>query len=138
MNRLLIFICLVSIFGCKDTDPNPTSLESKWSYTTPDLKMTVTFESVRISDDVFDIKNQTMTIDGVMANAEKEVVGFTSTTIEKIRINANDSKVVYSYNIEFKNATISSDFKMISVPFATYTFPWGTSNTLTNIVIERL
>jgi hypothetical protein len=124
--------------SCSDKDPAPAELESKWSYTTPDLKMVVTFEVVRMSDDAFDIKNQTMTIDNVLANAEKEVVAFTRTTIEKIRINANDSKVVYPYNIEFKNATISADFKTISVPFATYTYPWGSTNNLTNITLERI
>ena len=137
MNRLILLFCVV-IMSCGDKDPAPTSLESKWSYTTPDLKMVVTFEVVRMSDDAFDIKNQTMTIDNVVANAEKEVVAFTRTTIEKIRINANDSKVVYPYNIEFKNATISTDFKTISVPFASYTYPWGTTNNLTNITLERI
>jgi hypothetical protein len=137
MNRLILLFCVV-IMSCSDKDPAPTELESKWSYTTPDLKMVVTFEVVRKSDDDFDIKNQTLTIDNVLANAEKEVVAFTRTTIEKIRINANDSKVVYPYSIEFKNATISTDFKTITVPFATYTYPWGTTNNLTNITLERL
>ncbi len=137
MNRLTLLFCVV-IMSCGDKDPAPAELESKWSYTTPDLKMVVTFEVVRMSDDAFDIKNQTMTINNVVANAEKEVVAFTKTAIEKIRINANDSKVVYPYNIEFRNATISADFKTISVPFATYTYPWGTTNNLTNIIIERI
>ena len=137
MNRLILLFC-VAIMSCGDKDPAPTILESKWSYTTPDLKMVVTFEVVRMSDDAFDIKNQTMTINNVSAIAEKEVVAFTRTAIEKIRINANDSKVVYPYNIEFKNATISTDFKTISVPFATFTYPWGTTNNLTNITIERI
>jgi hypothetical protein len=137
MNRLFLLFCVL-IMSCGDKDPAPTTLESKWSYTTPDLKMVVTFEVVRKSDDDFDIKNQTLTVDNVLANAEKEVVAFTRTTIEKIRINANDSKVVYPYNIEFKNATVSTDFKTITVPFATYTYPWGTTNNLTNITLERL
>jgi len=124
--------------SCSDKDPASTELDKIWSYTTPDLKMVITFEVVRKSDDAYDIKNQTMTIDNVLVNAEKEVVAFTRTTIEKIRINANDAKAVYPYNIEFKNATVSSDFNTISVPFATYTYPWGTTNNLTNITIKPL
>ncbi len=137
MKRLILLFGVI-LMSCNDKDPAPAELESKWSYTTPDLKMVVTFEVVRMSDDAFDIKNQTLTIDNVLANAEKEVVAFTRATIEKIRINANDSKVIYPYNIEFRNATISTDFKIITVPFATYTYPWGTTNNLTNITLERI
>ena len=100
--------------------------------------MTVTFEVVRMNDNAYDVKNQTMTIDKVLVKAETEVVAFTKTSIEKLRFNANDSKAVYPYSIEFKNATISADFKTISVPFATYTYPWGTTNNLTNITIEAM
>lgn len=137
MNRLILLIFVV-IMSCSDKDPAPATLESKWSYTTPDLKMVVTFEMVRMSDDVYDIKNQTIMIDKVVVNSEKEVIGFTSKAFEKIRINANDSKAVYPYNIEFKNGTINTDLKTMSVPFATYTYPWGTTNNLTNITIERI
>jgi hypothetical protein len=137
MSRLILLFCVV-LWSCNDKDPAPESPESKWSYTTPDLKMTVTFEVVRMNDNAYDVKSLTMTIDNVLFNSEKEVVGFTKTSIEKLRINANDAKAVYPYNIEFKNATISADFKTISVPFATYTYPWGTTNNLTNITIEAI
>jgi hypothetical protein len=123
--------------GCSK-DPGLTSPVGNWSYTTPDGKIAVTFEVIKTSDNVFDIKNQTMKLDGTLVNAEKEVVAFTSTTIEKIRINANDSKAIFPYNIVFNNATISSDFKLINVPTATYTYPWGTTLTLSNITIVRL
>jgi len=137
MKRLLLF-CLVVLAACSSKDPGLTSPEGKWSYTTPDGKIAVTFEVIKVSDNVFDIQNQTMKLDGALVNAEKEVVAFTSTTIEKIRINANDSKAVYPYNIVFNTATISTDFKTIKVPTATYTFPWGTTKSLTDIVIQRL
>ena len=137
MKRLLLF-CLVVAAGCSDKDPGFTSPEGTWGYTTPDGKIAVTFEVTKTSADVFDIVNQTMKLDGTLVKAEKEVIAFTSTTIEKIRINANDSKAVYPYNIVFNNATVSSDFKTISVPAATYTYPWGTTVTLSNITIGRL
>ena len=137
MNRLLVF-CLVAVVGCASEGPALSTPQGKWDYATPDGKIAVTFEVTKISDNVFDIKNQTMKINDVSANAEKEVVGFTSTAIEKIRINANDSKAVYPYNIVFNNATVSSDFKKISVPTTTYTYPWGTTISLSGITIERL
>ena len=137
IKRLLLF-CLVVLAACSSKEPGLTSPEGKWSYTTPDGKIAVTFEVIKVSANVFDIQNQTMKLDGALVNAEKEVVAFTSTTIEKIRINANDTKAVYPYNIVFNTATISTDFKTINVPTATYTFPWGTTKSLADIVIQRL
>jgi hypothetical protein len=137
MKRILLF-CLVIAAGCSSKDPGLTSPEGKWSYATPDGKIAVTFEVIKTSADVFDIINQTMKLDGTLVNAEKEVIAFTSTTIEKIRINANDSKAIYPYNIVFNNSTVSGDFKVISVPTAPYTYPWGTTVTLSGITIERL
>ena len=137
MKKLLLF-CFVIAAACSSNDPDFTSPEGKWGYTTPDGKIAVIFEVTKTSSNVFDINNQTMKLDGTLVNAEKEVVAFTSTAIEKIRINANDSKAVYPYNIVFNNASISSDFKTISVPNTTYTYPWGTTLTLSGITIGRL
>ncbi len=78
-----------------------------------------------------------MKVNGVSVNAEKEVIAFTATAIQEIRINANDSKVTYPYNIVFNNAAISTDFKKITVPTASYTYPWGTTVSLSDVVIER-
>lgn len=136
MKKLLLFYFLI-VAGCSDKDPGFTSPEGTWGYTTPDGKIAVTFEVTKTSADVFDVKNQTMKLDGALVNAEKEVVAFTLTTIEKIRINANDSKAIYPYNIVFNNATVDGNFKVISVPTATYTYPWGTTITLSNIMVER-
>jgi hypothetical protein len=136
MKRLL-FIGLLAVAGCKDKDPGLTSPEGKWTYTTPDKKIAVTFEVIKEPSGEFDIQNQTMKINDIPANAEKEVIGFTSTSITRIRINANDAKAVYPFNIVFSNAVISGDFKQISVPTATYTYPWGTTVNLTDITIQR-
>lgn len=137
MYRLFLF-CFILLLSCQDSDPGFTSPEGKWSYTTPDGKIAVTFDVIKALSGSFDIQNQTLKIDNVSANAEKEVVGFTSTTIEKIRINANDSKAVYPYTIVFNNSTISSDYNQINVPTVTYTYPWGTTSSLTGIIITRL
>ena len=136
MKRFLL--CLIVFAGCAGSkDPSLTSPEGNWSYITPDGKIAVTFEVAKTSANVFDIKNQTMKLNDVSVNAEKEVVGFTTTSIEKLRINANDSKATYPYSIVFNNGTISSDFKTISVPTTTYTYPWGTTVSLSSITITR-
>lgn len=72
-----------------------------------------------------------MKINDVLAKAEKQVVDFTATSIGKIRINANDAKAIYPFEIVF-------NFELINVPTAMYTYPWGTTITLTNIIIKRL
>jgi len=134
-----ITLALLTFFllACsKDDGPKFTSPEGNWTYTTPDGKIAVTFEVIK-SGTNFDIKSQTITVDGTLCNAEKEVVNFTSTSVEKIRINANDAKVTYPFNIVFNSGVISDDFKKITVPVATYTFPWGTDVSLADIEITR-
>ncbi|MEK6783313.1 MAG: hypothetical protein AABY93_16550 [Bacteroidota bacterium] len=136
MNKL-VFIFLLVCVGCKDEDPGLSSPEGKWAYTTPDNKIAVTFEVIKTPSGDFDIQNQTMKINGVATNAEKEVVGFTATSFEKIRINANDALAVYPFNIVFDDGKLSGDFMSITVPTATYTYPWGTTNSLADITIQR-
>ena len=137
--KWIVLLCCVLAFACsKDKTPGFTSPAGKWMYTTPDGKIAVTFEVITTSTAVFDIQNQTLKINDVLAKAEKQVVDFTATSIGKIRINANDAKAIYPYEIIFNTASISSDFELINVPTATYTYPWGTTITLTNITIKRL
>ena len=101
-------------------------------------RLTLHYENNRTtSTTVFDIQNQTMKINEVVAKAEKQVVDFTASSIGKIRINANDAKAIYPYEIIFNTASLSSDFELINVPTATYTYPWGTTITLSNISIKR-
>ncbi len=130
MKGILLLWCVL-VFACKDKTPGFTSPEGKWTYITPDGKMGVTFEVIKISTTVFDVQNQTMKINDVLAKAEKQVVDFTATSIGKIRINANDAKAIYPFEIVF-------NFELINVPTAMYTYPWGTTITLTNIIIKRL
>jgi len=138
MSRIII-ICFVfvSILSCKkDKDPSLSSPEGSWTYTTPDSKIGVTFDVVTASSG-FDVKNQTIKVNGVDAKAEKTVTAFTSTGFQKIRINANDAVVTYPYDINFNNGVVSGDFKTITVPTATYSYPYGTTNNLSNITITR-
>lgn len=136
MKRLFFLTLVVALSCSKDDGPTFTSPEGNWAYTTPDGKIAVTFEVVK-SGSAFDLKAQTITVDGTLCNAEKEVVSFTATSVQKIRINANDAKVTYPFDIIFNGGTVSGDFKTIEVPNATYVFPWGKTNTLTDIQITR-
>lgn len=135
-NIFFAFAALVCLACSKDDGPTFSSPEGNWAYSTPDGKITVTFEVIK-SGTNFDLKSQTITVDGTLCNAEKEVVSFTSTHFEKIRINANDAKVTYPFDIIFNSGSISSDFKTIEVPVATYTFPWGSTHDLADIQITR-
>jgi hypothetical protein len=131
----LLSVCLIS--GCSKSSSGPTSSEGAWTYTTPDGKIKVTFDLVKTSTGSLDIQNQTMMLNGTTVNAEKTITGITLPSISYIRINANDIKAVYPYDIVFNNGKVSSDFKHIDVPDGTYTYPWGTANTLKSVSIVR-
>jgi hypothetical protein len=135
-HRLLVVFVWISLISCKDKDPGFSSPEGSWSYTTPDGTIAVTFDVVASSSG-FDVQNQTIKVNGVDARAEKTVTAFTSTTFQKIRINANDSKVVYPYDINFNNGIVSGDFQTLQAANVTYVYPWGTTQSLTSVSIAR-
>jgi len=138
MGRIIfILIVFTACLSCKkDKDPGFNSPAGSWAYTTPDGTIAVTFDVVASSSG-FDVQNQTIKVNGVEARAERTVTAFTATTVQKIRINANDTKVTYPYDINFNNGTVSGDFKTINVAEATYIYPWGTTKNLANITISR-
>ena len=131
--------CLLMLaLGCsKDKDPAFSSAEGKWKYTTPDGKIAVTFELTKTSTGGLTISSQTIVVDGVAFESVSQIDGVSLPNIATIRINANDSKAVYPYNVIFKNGVVNSDFTKIEAPDATYTFPWPTVKTLKTVVIER-
>ncbi len=139
--RQLSIVLLIIITGllshCSKSASGPSSAEGKWTYTTPDSKVTVTFDLVKTSAGSLDIQNQTIKIDGTVYNAEKQISGVNLPIIGLIRINANDAKAVYPYYIQFTNGSVSGDFRLINVPDTEYTFPWGTTKTLKTISIGR-
>ena len=138
MKNRLVFILLILAAGCsKHKDPAFTSAEGKWTYTTPDSKMAVTFELVKNSSGGLDIQNQTIKIDGTLYQSASQITGVNLPSILKIRVNANDAKIVYPYNIEFNTGTVSADFTTITFSTATYTWPWGTVISLTNVKVTR-
>ena len=138
LSGLFILISLVALVsGCSKSSSGPTSAEGKWTYTTSDSKMTVDFELVKTSSGSLDIQNQTMKVNGIQYSTEKQIAGVNLPTIASMRFNANDSKAVYPYYVQFLNGKVSSDFKKIEVPDGEYTYPWGTTVTLKGISIVR-
>lgn len=138
--RLFIFLLSgLSLLGCgKDDDVGFTSLIGSWTYTTPDEKIKVTFDIVGGgSASLLAVENQTIEVDGENARAEIETVDITETSIKKIRINANDAALTFPYNITFNDLKANTDFTVLDVADATYTFPWPESQGLTNIQIVR-
>lgn len=138
MRNLLLFISLVLAAGChKHADPGFTSAEGRWTYSTPDSKIVVAFDLVKNSSGAIEIKNQTIKVDGTLYQSVSQIAGVTLPSIQRIRINANDAKAVYPYNIDFITGTVSADFKTIAFATATYSWPWGTVNNLTSVSVTR-
>jgi hypothetical protein len=137
--KWIIITCLLALnVGCsKDKDPGFSSAEGKWKYTTPDGKIAVTFELTKTTTGGLTISSQPIMVDGVAFESASQIDGVILPNIATIRINANDSKAVYPYNVTFKNCVVNSDFTKIEVPDATYTFPWPTVKALKAVVIER-
>jgi hypothetical protein len=139
MNRLkvLLIIAFVGLAGaCSKSSSGPTSAEGKWSYTTPDSKMSVTFDLVKTSSGSLDIQNPTIKIEGVSYIAAAVMTGVALPLIGQIRINANDAKAVYPFDIKFNNGKVNSDFTKIDVPDGEYTYSGG-SVSLKTIAIGR-
>ena len=132
----LLFVLLLA-GGCKEEDAGFSSLIGSWIYTTPDEKIEVTFDIVGGATQLLIVQNQTIKVDGVEGKAELQSDNVTETTIGMIRINANDAGLIFPYNIVFNNLNAKADFSTIEVEEAIYTFPWTTSNTLSDIEIVR-
>ena len=138
MKNLLLYILLILAAGCsKHKDPGFTSAAGKWAYSTPDSKIAVTFDLVMNSSGGLEIQNNTIKVDGTLYISAAQIAGVTLPSIQRIRINANDAKAVYNYNIDFITGTVSGDFKTITFATATYSWPWGTVNNLSSVSITR-
>ncbi len=132
----LTVVIVVWISSCSKSSSGPTSAEGNWTYTTPDNKISVSFALVKNSSGSLDIQNSALKIEGVAYNSAAQISGVALPVIGSIRINANDAKAIYPYDIQFTNGSVSSDFKKINVPDAEYTYSGG-SNTLKAIVVGR-
>ena len=138
MKYLLLMLLLIGVSCSKHKDPGFTSATGSWSYATPDNKIAVTFDLVQNSAGALEVSQQSIKIDGASYQAVHQISAITATSIQKLRINANDPKAVYGYNIEFTSGTVSNDFKTITFATATYTWPWGTVNSLSSVKVTRV
>ncbi|MEQ8425108.1 MAG: hypothetical protein RIA63_10390 [Cyclobacteriaceae bacterium] len=139
MRKGIVYIILVllSTSCTKDEDNGFTSLIGSWTYTTPDSKIKVTFDIVGGTSSILAVQNQTIEVEGQEGKAEIQAEGITEKTFGKIRINANDAKLTYPFDITFNDLSASDDFSVINVTDATYIWPWPDNNMLSNIQIVR-
>ncbi len=135
-NVAVVVLLVGLMFGCGKDDPKFSTAEGTWTYTTPDGKIGVDFTLAK-SGSTWSVTSPVIRVDGTTYNAEVISSGINPPAIGSIRINANDAKAVYAYNIELKNGTVSGDFSEIKVPGATYTWPHDKTNSLTDISVGR-
>jgi hypothetical protein len=135
----LCFLSLV-ISSCKDDkDDAPvfTSAEGKWTYTTPDSKIKIDFEVVKSATGLIQINGTALTVDTKTVVPEVQTDGINLPAIASMRFNANDAGLVYPYSITFTQTTVSADFTTMTATTAEYTFPWGTTQKLSALIIKR-
>lgn len=139
MKRIRIAILLLVALACsKDKDPGFSSAEGKWKYATPDGKIAVTFELAKTTSGGLTISSQPIIVDGIAFESANQIDGVSLPNIATIRIQANDAKAIYPFDIVFKNSVVNNDFTKIEAPDATYRIPpWQTVKTLKTVVIER-
>ena len=131
-----IAIAVILFQSCSKEEPGFDTPAGKWTYLTADGKIGVDFELVNGSA-CWDLINQSISVEGVKYNAEKQVTSLDPPTLQFIRINANDAQAVYNYNIVFNDATIDEKNTQIKVATGTYTWPYNKTNALKDIVITR-
>jgi hypothetical protein len=130
-------LCLiVALLGCSKSDSGPSSAEGSWAYTTSDGKVAVTFQLVKTSSGSLNIQNQTYKLNGTSYESAAVITGVALPAIATIKINANDAKITYPYDITFNNIKVSSDFKRMDVADGSYSTPTGTT-TLKAVAITR-
>jgi hypothetical protein len=136
----LAILALVLAMGCgKDSStPSPvyTSVDGVWTFTTPDQAITVEFELKTTSGTLGIIANS-IKVGGVTGLAAGTLNGVSLPAIGEIRVNANDAALVQPYFISFTVCQVSSNYVTISSADVSYSYPWGTVKTLTDVVITR-
>ncbi len=139
--RIVVLMMLVIgvLAGCAKDTPAPvfSSPDGTWTYTTPDSKISVDFELKTNSSNVLEILNCTIRVNGVSGVAAGTLSGVSLPAINEIKVNANDVGLVYPFYITFINCTINAGFTQIAATAAEYSYPWGSSNTLTAVNVTR-
>lgn len=133
------FIVLLFLTACSKDTPAPsfTSADGVWTYKTPDNNISVDFE-LKTTGGVLGIVNPaTIKVGGTQGVAAALMSGVALPAIGEIRINANDAGLVQPYSITFSSCSVNSTYTQITAIDVAYTYPWGTTNTLSNIILFR-
>lgn len=133
----LLAIALLTNCSSKSDPSGPTSAEGKWTYTTPDGKISVDFDLVKTTSGSLDLQNPAIKVNSTSGAAAGQLTGVSLPDISMIKINANDAVLVYPYSITFSMAKVTGDFKTIVAANVDYTYPWGTTKSLTTVTIFR-
>lgn len=134
-----LLVILLVVTACSKETPAPSfsSADGVWTYKTPDNNISVDFE-LKTTGGVLAIVNPaSITVGGIQGIAAALMSGVALPAIGEIRINANDAGLVQPYSITFTTCSVNSTFTQITAVNVSYTYPWGTTNTLTNINILR-
>ncbi len=138
--RLHLFLVAASlVFGCAKDTPAPvfTSADGTWTYTTPDKTISVDFELKTMTGGGLEVVTSSIKVNNVSGQAAGQLMGVALPNINEIKINANDVGLVYPFYISFINCTLNASFTQIAATDAEYSYPWGTTKTLTSITITR-
>ena len=134
-----LLIILVFVAACSKDTPAPsfTSVDGVWTYKTPDNNISVDFE-LKTTSGVLNIVNPaSIKVGGTTGIAAATISTVALPAIGEIRINANDAGLVQPYSITFTTCAVNSTYTQITVVDVSYTYPWGTTNTLSNAIILR-
>lgn len=135
---LIIGLCLLAGCGKNDpVEPALTSVDGSWTYTTPDGTIKVDFDLKKNDSDELIVSNSKITVAGTKGEAATQLFGVNLPAMDSLRINANDAVLVKPYKITFYLCGVSGDFTKINVTDATYTYPWGSVKSLSNISMVR-
>lgn len=132
-----LFILLVSSCG-KEEMEGPSSVTGTWRYATPNGKISVTFDLEEQMNGGLIVSNLAFELDGQIYQSAHQIEEVDLPLIGRLRFNANDSRAVYPYFIEFEDCSVNLDFNVINVISGSYSYPWGTINQFDDVQILRV
>lgn len=128
-----------AILACnKEQEVGFDSVTGRWTYTTPDGKVMVTFDMQESVNGEVTVANLEYALDSTVYNSVQQVSGVDLPVIEKIRFNLNDAQAVYLYYIEFAQCTVGPEFDVITADSASYVYPWNDLHMLQSVQILRV
>lgn len=139
MRAWSIVVVALIMGACGKETPTPvsTSPDGNWTYTTPDKTIKVSFGLKSTSTTSVEVLHPMITVQNVEGEGAAQIDEVDLPSIGRLRINANDPKLVFNYDITFTTCSVSPDFDKIIVSDVLYTYAAGKVKTLTNVNIVR-